>query len=216
MQWESIGEFLAYGLDTPSLPEMPTPEELAPILKRTIKQTIRCMTPSYFCLLGLNYQMPKRSFVKVDVDAEGLEDDCDGILIAAIRAFLADEIDERTLLSVLALHEDVASHLLRGAGLALTSTDRRRITLILKRFGRCQPTFDWQPISSVRDGHTALDEDDTRRFVKFLNALWSKNHPVCTDDNRRLLRFRDFKLARKLTSASADLRGNCLVRYSGP
>ena len=214
-QWKDIGGYLAYGLERPELPEEPKPEEIAPILRRTIRETIPRMAPQYSCLLELSYQLQRQSFVKVDVNAEGLEEDADALVVCAIWAFLAGDIDARTLWCVLTVHEEWASDLFGRWRLPLKAGERQRIQAARKQFGHCRPVFDWQTLKAVRDGHTALREEDTRRFARFVQLAWRKNWPVCSDD-RHLLHFRNLKLARKLHAASPALLGNCLVHYYGP
>ena len=79
---------------------------------------------------------------------------------------------------------------------------------------RCHPIFDWQRVSAVRDGHTVLGEEDTRRFVRFITLAWRHNWPVYSNESR-LLHFRNLKLARKLHAACPKFVGNCLVHYWG-
>ena len=44
-KWPEIGRLLAFGLDKPRLPEEPTLEEIALILKQTIRETLSRMIP---------------------------------------------------------------------------------------------------------------------------------------------------------------------------
>jgi hypothetical protein len=103
-QWPNIGGYFEFALDKPELPDEPTPEEIAPILRRTIRETLRHMTPAYFCMLLLGEQLGKRSFIRADIDAENLESDLDALNICAISAFLSGDIDARTLWCVLTIH----------------------------------------------------------------------------------------------------------------
>jgi hypothetical protein len=214
-QWDDVGGYLAFALDRPELPEKPTAEQIAPILRRTIRETILRMSPQYYCLLELSYQLRRQSFVKVDLNVEGLEAQCDAMNICAIWAFLSGDIDGRTLWCVLTVHGEWATDLFSRWRPLLGQTERQRIESVLKRFGRCRPVFNWQTLKAVRDGHSALDEEDTRRFSRFIQHAWRKNWPVYSE-GKRLLHFRDFKLGRTLNAASSDLHGNCLVHYYGP
>jgi hypothetical protein len=213
-QWNDIGGFLAYGLDDPKLPEEPSPAQIAPVLRQTLKKTIPLMTPQYFCIDALGCCLKQQPFIKADLNAEGLEDQCAGLMICAIWAFLDGEIDSRTLWGVLTLHEDLVSDVIASLTDVLTVTERRRITTVMKRFGHCRPVFKWQTLAAVRDGHTVLHEDDTCRFVSFLKLAWRKNRSVYSN-GKRLLHFRDFELAQKLHATSRGLVGNCLIRYWG-
>jgi hypothetical protein len=58
-QWQSIGGYLSYCLDKPSWPEEPTPQQIAPILRRSIRATLRQRSTGYFCILELGYQLGK-------------------------------------------------------------------------------------------------------------------------------------------------------------
>ena len=110
-QWQNIGGFFEFGLDKPELSDEPTSEEIAPILRRTIRETLRHMSPEYYCILELSYHLGKRSFVKSDIGAEGLEEDLDGLNVCAVWAFLDGDIDDRTLWCVFTLHEEWSSDL---------------------------------------------------------------------------------------------------------
>jgi hypothetical protein len=213
-QWENIGGYLSFALDRPRLPEQPTQEELAPILQWKIRETIPRMGPQYFMMLELSNQLGRHSFVKADVDAEKQEDEVDAINSGAIFGFLDGDIDDRTLWCVLTIHEDWASDLFDRWNPPLPESDRDVINALKKRFGRCRPIFDWQTLRAVRDGHTVLHEEDTKRFVQFVELAWRENWPIWKA-NKRLRRFRDFDLARKLHAASPAMLGNCLVHYYG-
>lgn len=188
-QWGNIGGFFAFGLDRPQLPEEPTPQQIAPILRWTIRKTIPRMSPQYFMLLELSYQLKRQSVVKADIDAERQEDESEALLLCAIYGFLDGDIDARTLWGVLTIHEAFVSDLFNRWTTALTESDRRRIKAVKRQFGRCRPIFDWQTLESVRDGHTVLHEEDTRRFAHFIRLAWRKNWPVCSV-NKRLRRVR--------------------------
>jgi hypothetical protein len=207
-QWEDIGEYLAFSVE-------PEPDDVAPILPQTIRETIPRMSPQYFCMIELSYQLGRRSFVKLELDAHNLEDDCVALISCGIRAFLNGDIDDRTLWCLMTIHKEWASGVLSPGVHELSKGERRRIKAARKRYGRGRPVFDWQTQEAVRDGHTALSEEDTRRFARFVQLAWRKNWPVYSDVGP-LLRFRDFKLAKKLHVAAPKLRGNCLVRYYGP
>jgi hypothetical protein len=212
-EWKTLGEFLAYSLDRPEIPDRPTPRQLAPILKWTIRKTILGAAPQYFVLLCLSYQLGRRSFVKADLEAEDLEDDCDAVLACAANARLRGSIDDRTLWAVLALHQG-CGYMPEQGSLKLAAR-RGVINAACNRFGRCLPVFDWQPVRTVRDGHTALREEDTLLFARFPQLAWRKNWPVWNDEAGVTVRFRDFKLARMLWSSAARMRGQCIVRYWG-
>ena len=218
-QWESIGDYLSYCLGEPSWEEEPTPKQIAPTLRRSIRATLREESTGYYCILELSYQLGKRSFVRSDINAEDLEEDLDGLNICAVRAFLSGDIDDRTLWCIFTLNEgeeeEGSSDLLDRFKTRLTKLDRRRILAAIGRFGPCEPLFEWQPASAVLDGHTVLCEEDTRRFVRFVRLAWRHNWPAYSKKSR-LLRFRNFKLARKLHAACPALLGNCLVHYCGP
>jgi hypothetical protein len=126
-QWESIGGYLSYCLDEPSWEEEPTPEQIAPILRRSIRATLRQRSTGYFCILELSYQLGKRSFVRSDIDAEALEEDLDGLNICAVRGFLSGDIDDRTLWCIFTLHQEFSSDLLDRFTTPLTKLDRRQI-----------------------------------------------------------------------------------------
>jgi hypothetical protein len=87
--WQNVGDYLAFCLDRPRLQDEPTAEEIAPILRRTIRDTVKDMSPEYYCILELGYYLGKRSFIKSDIDAKGLEDDLVALNICAISAFLS-------------------------------------------------------------------------------------------------------------------------------
>jgi hypothetical protein len=219
-QWPNIGGYLAFFLDKPELPDEPTAKEIAPILRRTIRETMRHMSPEYFCILELSYQLGKRSFIRADIDAVKLEDDCQAFMNCAISLFLSGRIDDRTLWCVFMLPEEWfpvkwSSDFVVSWTEGLTKVQRRRVHAAVRRFGRCRPIFDWQPVSAVRDGHTALCEKDTRRFVRFVRLAWRQNWPLYQRDSH-LVCFRSLKLARKLHAACPALLGNCLVHYWGP
>ena len=220
-QWPNIGGYLSFCLG--NLPEEPTAEEIAPILRRSIRETLRQKSAGYFCMLLLGQQLGKRSFIKSNVDAERLEEDLDGLNVAAVWGFLFGDIDDRTLWSVLTLNQQSVSDLFKRWKNKLTKTERHRIHAAIRRVGAvsdspgessCRPLFDWQSISAVRDGHSVLAEEDTRRFVRFLRLAWEQNWPVYSD-GPRLLHFRDFELARRLHRACQGFLGNCLVYYWG-
>jgi hypothetical protein len=213
--FEDIGAYLAFGVD----PEPEDPEEIAPILKWTIRATIRRTTPQYYMMLALSYQMGKRSFIRADIDAPRREDDCHALMTCAISLFVSGRIDDRTLWCVFMLptewfpvkwSSDFFANWTRG----LTKVQRRRVHAALRRFGRHRPIFDWQPFSAVRDGHTVLCEEDTRRFVRFVRLAWRENWPVYQRDTG-LVGFRNLTLAKKLHTARPVLLGNCLVHYWG-
>jgi hypothetical protein len=227
-QWPKIGEYLAFCLDRPTLDDEPTPEEIAPILRWTIRKTVPRMGLQYFCIVELGYALGKwsftraelergyllgkRSFIRANVDAEKLESDVDALNMCAISAFLSGDIDARTLCCVLTIH----SFELPDLG----KVERRRINTAIRQFGpyRPRPLFDWQPGSAVRDGHTVLFEEDTRRFARFVRLAWQHDWPVYSKDSSglHLVRFRSFELAKRLHGACRALPGNCLVHYWGP
>lgn len=211
-QWENIGGYLSFCLDKPSLPEEPTPEQIAPILRRTIRETLRHMSEEYFCILLLGEQLGKRSFIRTNVDAKKLEPDLDALNICAISAFLNGDIDARTLWCVLTVHRGWWSPDFFG----LPKVERRRVNAAIRRFGpyRPRPLFDWQSPSAVRGGHKVLFEEDTRRFARFIKLAWRENWSVYTRDSE-LIRFRTFELAARLHAACPAFLGNCLVRYWG-
>jgi hypothetical protein len=209
-QWETVGGYFYFCLNKPSWSEEPTPEQVAPILRQTVRETVRRMEGPYFCISELSYYLGKRSFIRAHVDAERLEADVEALIVCAISAFLFGDIDARTLWSVLTLHWGWWSSDFFG----LTNAERRRINAAIRPFGSCRPRilFDWQPASALRNGHTVLFEEDTRRFARFLKLAWRKNWPVYQGDSR-LVRFRTFELARRLHAACPALPGNCLLHY---
>ena len=210
-QWINIGEYLAFALDRPALPEEPTAEQIAPILRKTIRQTIPRMSPQDFVILELSYHMRKQSFVKVDVNAEKQVDQSLALVGCAYTAFLSNLIDARTLWSVLTLHGEWTSDFdSRYSNLSVN--DRRRLKAVRKQFGPCRPVFDWQSRRDLGDGDGALREEDTRLFASFIRLAWRKNPKVFSDDKRL---FRDFDLVRKLHAVSSAMPGNCLIRYLG-
>jgi hypothetical protein len=213
-QWQNIGGYLAFALDRPELPEEPDSEEIAPILRQTIRETIPQMSPQYFCLLELSYHLRHQSFVRVDLNAEGLEADCDALIACALRAFLSGGIDDETLWCVLTLHGEPASDFSARFDLTLPSDEQRRVRDLKKRFGRCRPLFKWQTMKAVRDGHNVLNEEETRRFARFIRLAWGRNWPVFCE--QKPMNFRHFELARRLYSVSDTLPGSCLIRYLGP
>src|SRR5205809_6946907 len=103
-----------------------------------------------------------------------------------LRHFLEGDIDARTLWCVLTVHEEWASDFFRRWQLKINKRQRRRIRAVRKRFGRCRPIFDWQTLRAVRDGHTALQEEDTRRFARFVQLAWRKNWPVEVQQQPRM------------------------------
>src|SRR5581483_12103012 len=149
-QWPNIGGYLSFCLG--SLPEEPTGEEIAPILRRSIRETLRRKSAGYFCMLLLGEQLGKRSFIRSNIDAERLEEDCNALITCAVSLFLSRKIDDRTLWCVLTLPDEWSDYL-KGGLEGLTELERRRVCAAIRRFGRCRPIFDWQPISAVRDGH---------------------------------------------------------------
>ena len=150
---QNIGGYFEFGLDKPELSDEPTPEEIAPTLRRSIRATLREESTGYYCILELSYQLGKRSFVRSDIDAEDLEEDLDGLNICAVRAFLSGDIDDRTLWCIFTLNqgeeEEGPSDLLDRFKTRLTKLDRRRIDAAIGRFGPCEPLFEWQPGSAV-------------------------------------------------------------------
>ncbi len=136
-QWKEIGGYLAFGLDRPELPEEPEPEEIASILRQPIRETIPHMSPQYFCLLLLSYQLRRQSFVKVDLNAERLEGDCDALMACALRAFVHGALDDHTLWCVLTLQGEPAPDFFARFDMLLPSNERRRVPDLKKRFGRC-------------------------------------------------------------------------------
>jgi hypothetical protein len=50
-QWPNVSSYFDFGLDKPELSDEPTSEEIAPILRRTIRETLRHMSPEYYCIL---------------------------------------------------------------------------------------------------------------------------------------------------------------------
>jgi hypothetical protein len=216
-QWSNIGGYLAFCLG--SLPEDPTAEEIAPILRRSIRETVRQKSVGYFCILLLGEQFGKTSFIRANIDAERLEDDCRALMTCAISLFLSGHIDDRTLWCVFTLPDEWfplkwSSDVFAGWTSGLTKVQRRRLHAVTRRFGRCRPIFDWQPVSAVRDGHTVLCEEDTRRFARFIKIAWRKNWPITMRDSH-LVGFRSLELAKKLHRASPEFLGNCLVHYWG-
>jgi hypothetical protein len=212
--WDNIGSFFEFGLD--SLPQTysPTHEDMAPLLRWKIRRTIPRMSPQYFMLLELSYQMRQRSFVKADIGAEGEEEDSMALIVSAIWGFVYGDIDARTLWGVFTLHGETPSGFLAEWQGGLNDAESRRIRALGRKFGRCRPLFDWQTRRAVTDGTSVLHEQDTKRFAKFLELAWSENWPVWSDENR-LRRFRHFPLVRKLHAALPKLDGCCLVRYWG-
>ena len=219
-QWPNIGGYFSFCLL--NLPEEPTHEQIAPILARSIREFFRQKSTGYFCMLLLGEQLGKRSFIRANIDAERREDDCEALLICAISLFLDGRIDDRTLWCVFMLPEEWfpvkwSSGFFTSWTEGLTKVERRRVHAALRRFGRCRPIFDWQPLAAVRDGHSALCEEDTRRFVQFVRLAWRHDWPVYFKDasGHELLRFRSVELARELHAACPVLLGNCLVHYWG-
>ena len=212
MQWENVGEYLAFALDRPTLAEQPTAKQLAPILRKTIRQTLPRMGPLDFVIDVLGHQMGKKSFVKVDVNAECQVNESGVLTSAAVFAFLGDEIDARTLWCMLTLHGDWTSEFFCHWRRFLETIDLSRLKAVRKRFGPCHPVFDWQKRRDMTVGQGALHEDDTRLFVRFVQFAWRKNDKVYANDKRH---FRDFDLVRKLHAVSSAMPGNCLIRYLG-
>jgi hypothetical protein len=126
-QWQNIGGYLSYCLDKPDWPEEPTPEQIAPILRRSIRATLRQRSTGYFCILQLGYHLRKRSFIRSHIDADGLEEDLDGLNICAVQGFLSGDIDDRTLWCIFTLHQEFSSDLLDRFTTPLTKLDRRQI-----------------------------------------------------------------------------------------
>jgi hypothetical protein len=192
----------------------PKPEEKARILKWTIRKTFAHKGSSYFDFYYLAEQMKRQDFLKVDVEAEHLEDDCDAVVICAISDFLFGIIDGRTFWSVLAIHEQWVPEILRSWQNRLNKTERKRIRALMKRFGRCRPIFDWQRLHAVGGGYGALREEDTKRFSRFIQQAWRRN-PEVYFNGERVMHFRDFWLSRRLHAASRAMVGNCLIYYWG-
>jgi len=219
-QWQNFGDYLANCLDKPELPDEPTAAEIGPILRRTIRETVRYMSPQYFCILELGFHLGKRSFIRADIEAGRLEDDCHTLMTCAISLFLSGRIDDRTLWCVFMLPTEWfpvkwSSGFFASWTKGLTKVERRRVHAALRRFGRrCRPIFDWQPVSAVRDGHTVLCEEDTRRFARFIELAWRKNWPIAMRDSREV-GFRSLELAKKLHRTCPTFLGNCLVHYWG-
>jgi hypothetical protein len=216
-QWPNIGGYLAFCLD--GLPEEPTRKQIAPILRQSIRETFRQESSGYFCMLLLGEQLGKQSFIRSDIDAERLEDDCHALMNCAISLFVSGRIDDRTLWCVFTLPTEWfpvkwSSDVFAGWTKGLTKVQRRRLHAVTRRFGRCRPIFNWQPVSAVRGGHTVLCEEDTRRFVRFVRLAWRQNRAIYLRDSH-LVRFRSFKLAKRLHAACPRLLGNCLVHYWG-
>jgi hypothetical protein len=213
-QWKTLGEFLAFSLYRLGLPEKPTSKQLVPIPKWTIRKTIQRSSGPYFILGCLGDQLGKQSFLTMAIDAERMEDDCDGILACAAKARLRGSINDRTLWAVLALHEGCGYMVPEQEGLERAARSRV-INNVWQRFGRCRPVFDWQTAKAVRDGHTALREKDTLLFARFLQLAWRRNWPVAEGKSGASQRFRDIELARMLRSSAPELRGQCIIRYWG-
>lgn len=210
-EWDDVGGYLSYclGLDS----ENPTRAEIAPILGWTIRKTQSQKTAGYFDLTYLNAQLKRDQFIRVDVNAEGLESESDTLILNAVTGFLGGVVDDRTLWSVLTLHDQWASEVLRRIG--LNKSERTLISAVRKRFGRCRPIFDWQTLRSVSGGYRVLREEESELFGRFVRLVWKANPAVNSDDHQPL-HFRDLELARKLNAASLNLRGNCLIHYAGP
>ena len=246
-QWATLGEFLAYAVNRPLLPDEPTDKELAPLLKWTLRKTITRSSPQYFILLSVNNELGDRGFVTADINAEYLETECDALILCAIRAHERGDIDDRTCWSVMALHdvcpfdgweptsecvEAVASKLTATVprkkgrhrsktppepdGVRLTLEQQQRGQRLGRRFGCCDPVFDWQSRAAVEDGHSALNEADTRRFARFLKAAWEGNWPVAGSDALGWARLQEFELADSLYCQVEAYPGSCLIHYCGP
>ncbi|MHB1310141.1 MAG: hypothetical protein ACYDC1_05345 [Limisphaerales bacterium] len=210
--WEDIGGFMAFALNRPILPDEPTPEQMAPILKWTIRKSLARMSPQYYIMLLLGLGE------KVTMNTSETAYDCDALDLCALIEHQHEHIDDRTLWAVLTLNS-VWSEKGRKDLLArgdLNATERKLIREVLRRYGPCRPLFDWQPLSAVRDGHSALREEDTQRFSKFIAGAWKRNPVVWEAGDGTNKRFRDFELVQELHGALSSMRGDCLVHYFGP